>query len=236
MNLLNALQQYTTVLWGGDTFDKKLSQLMAEKQTVLIALCGETAAGKTTLLNQLKNSVSPLAIVNADHYFCDISKKIREYGSFTKLVENGYQTESPDNFQLDVLARDLKKLNRGESILAPKYSMLDGSSTPTQTPYTPKKITIVEGICTFYEPVRDLFDAKIYLTVDPSVQYNRYLKRAAERGQRHSEIDEQYRIICAAAARYIQPNKAHADLIIKSKPLALHNRTQQLLLQRQRGR
>ena len=76
----------------------------------LIGISGESASGKTTICNTIKQSIErlnlPVEILSADNYFKDISQLIKEYGSFDKLLESGYDVDSPDNFQMDLLFFD----------------------------------------------------------------------------------------------------------------------------------
>ena len=63
----------------------------------------------------------PVSILSTDNYFKDISTLILRYGSFDKLRDSGYDIDSPDGFQLDVLYDDLENLSLGNNIKSPKY-------------------------------------------------------------------------------------------------------------------
>ncbi len=217
MNLIDAIKKQTRIIKSTPFIKSKLDKLTRRQPVVLVALCGETAAGKTTLLNALKQDVSDLSLVSADNYFCDIADKIREYGSFTKLVESGYQTESSENFQMDLLRSDLTNLKAGHTIYTPYYEMCDGSSTANKIQCIPSKVVIVESICTLYPEVRDLFDLKIYLSIDRQIQWERYVNRAVERNLKPSEMKEQFEIVTRAAEKYIIPNQVYADMIVEGR-------------------
>ena len=217
MNLIDAILTQANVLQAKYAVKQKLTYLIQKQDVVLVALCGESAAGKTTLLRALKAQIPELSVINADNYFCDISDKVKKFGSFTKLVESGYQTESAENFQMELLRQDLKKLKEGKVIQTPCYDMKKGASRAKAIICKPAKIVFVESICTLYPQVRDLFDFKIYLSVDKNVQWARYQERAAERGQNPQEIAKQFEIISQAAEKYIKPYKAYVDLVIERK-------------------
>lgn len=189
-----------------------------KRSVVLIALCGESAAGKTTLLNRLKAKNNNISVISADNYYKDISDLIERYGSFTHLVESGYDSESASAFEMSRLITDLKTLKKGDGIWMPFYDMSTGKSIPHARWFQPQEIVIVEGICTFYEPIRDLFDLKIYLQADKERQKRRYFERAVERGQNPNEIQRQFEMVCLAAQKNIIPNQKYADLVVKLKP------------------
>ena len=217
MNLIDAILQHANVLQSTPAIKQKLAKLMKQQDVILIALCGESASGKTTLLNALKDKVPQMSVISADNYFCEISDRISEVGSFTKLVESGYETESSQNFQMDLLSSDLKALRSGRTIDTPYYEMRDGSSKAKAIHCRPSKIVFVESICTLYPEVRDLFDLKIYLSIDKAVQWKRYQERAITRNQDPLQMKKQFEIVSKAASKYIIPNKEFADLVIEGK-------------------
>lgn len=188
------------------------------KPVTLIALCGESAAGKTTLINRLIEKNKNISVISADHYYKDISDLIERFGSFTCLVESGYDAESASAFQMLRLVRDIKTLKQGHGIWMPFYDMTNGRSVPEAKWFEPQKTVIIEGICTFYEPIRDLFDFKIYLQADKERQKRRYFERAIERGQNPDEVKKQFKLVCQAALKNIIPNQKYADLVVKLKP------------------
>ncbi len=220
MNLIELISNQTKVLHIAPALRQKFLKMMREQPVILVALCGETASGKTTLTNALKTHIPTVSVISADNYFCDISEQMRTFGSFSKLVESGYDTDSADNFQMAVLRHDLQTLKANQKISMPHYEMRDGSSTPKAIPFTPSKIVCVEGICTLYPHVRDLFDIKVYLSVDKKIQWARYQKRATERGQNPAQIRTQFELVSRAAEKYIIPNKAYADLVVESYPMS----------------
>lgn len=201
-----------------DKTQNETAKLQNKKPVTVIALCGESAAGKTTLLTRLKDKNKNIGVISADNYYKDISDLLAKYGSFTRLVESGYDAESASAFQMSCLVRDIKTLKQGQGILMPFYDMTTGKSVPEAKWFQPEEIVIIEGICTFYEPIRDLFDIKIYLQADKERQKRRYFERATERGQNPNEIRHQFELVCLAAQKNIIPNQKYADLIVKLKP------------------
>ena len=110
-------------------FISKFSKRLINKpqKRLLIGITGESACGKSTICRQLTDTINtlklPISIVSADNYFNDISDLINQYGDFDSLRDNGYDVDSPESFQLDILKRDLEAISQGEDIIIP-YSVV----------------------------------------------------------------------------------------------------------------
>ena len=157
-------------------------------QRIMIALTGESASGKTTICKTIKNAIEkfdmPIEIISADNYFNDISELIKKYGSFDSLRDNGYDVDSPESFQLELLKEDLIRLKNGEDVRIPKYLVNGtGVSVPKAIEKKSKKIIVVEGMATVYKDIKDIFDIKIFVDIDKQLQKRFFLNRAAERNQ-----------------------------------------------------
>lgn len=185
----------------------------------LVGICGESASGKTTICNRIKHSTvklnMPVEIISSDNYFNDISELVRIHGSFDKLLESGYDVDSPNNFQLDLLKRDLENLSQGSDVKMPYY-LHDGSGVviPENIPAKAEKIIVVEGMASMYGDVRDIFDVKVYVDIDRSTQQKWFLERAVTRNQTQENALKQLEYVRRVAKDYIHPQKANADIII----------------------
>ena len=98
------------------------------------------------------------------------------------------------------------------------YDMKTGESKPEQILYKPSKLVFAEGICTFYDEIRDMFDVKVYLTVDKEVQKERYFKRVLERGHRLEDMEQQFKRVSESAEKYIRIHQKYADLVMELYP------------------
>lgn len=202
-------------------FISKFSRRLIEnpQKKFLIGVTGESASGKTTICKQIKKTSSelqfPLEFLSIDNYFNDISDLIKKYGSFDALRDNGYDVDSPESFQLDLLKEDLTKLSNGESIRAPEY-LINGTgiSVPNSIPISSEKFILVEGMAAMYKDIRDLFDVKIYIDIDPKIQKKWFMARAEKRNQDAANAEKHWNYVCAAAEKYIRPSMHDADIII----------------------
>ena len=203
-------------------FISKFSRRLIENphKKFLIGVTGESASGKTTICKQIKktsNDLSfPLEYLSIDNYFNDISELIKKYGSFDALRDNGYDVDSPNSFQLDILKEDLDKISHGEDIYSPEY-LLNGTgvSVPKAKFVPSNKIVVVEGMASMFGDNKDIFDIKVYVETDLNIRRERFLTRAyTERNQDLENAKKHWEYILGAGEKYVKPYRAEADIII----------------------
>ncbi len=189
---------------------------------ILIALSGQSASGKSTICKKITECIKalnlPISILTADNYFNDISALIQKYGNFDLLRDSGYDIDSPDNFDLDLLKEDILKLQHGEDVLTPEYLVNGtGKSKPKSIPVKSQKVIIVEGMCSIYEKVQDVFDIKVYIDLDENERKNRFMNRAIQRNQDEENALKHWDYIVEAGKKYLIPNKEKCDIIINGE-------------------
>lgn len=198
-------------------FSKRLINNPQKK--LLIGITGESACGKSTICRQIKETIKdlalPVSIVSADNYFNDISELIKRHGDFDNLRDNGYDVDSPESFQLELLKNDLETISQGEDIKMPEY-LLNGTgvSVPKSIPVKSEKIVVVEGMSTMYKDVKDIFDIKIYIETDCEERKQRFLNRAVERNQDEQNAQKHWEYVRLAGEKYVLPSKIESDMVI----------------------
>lgn len=199
-------------------FSKRL--IHEPNKKIMVGITGESASGKSTICNKIKSVIEefnmPVTIVNTDNYFNDISDLIAKYGSFDALRDNGYDVDSPNSFQLDILKEDLESISKGEDIYCPEY-LLNGTgvSVPKAKKVPSNKIVVVEGMASMYGDNKDIFDVKIYIETDFEIRKERFMKRAyMERNQDLENAKKHWEYILGAGEKYIKPYRADADIIL----------------------
>lgn len=198
-------------------FSKRL--INNPQKRLLIGITGESACGKSTICDQIKDTIKcldlPVSIVSTDNYFNDISALIKQYGDFDNLRDNGYDVDSPESFQLELLKRDLEIISQGDDIKTPQYLVNGtGVSVPDSIYVKSKKIVVVEGMSTMYKDVKEIFDIKIYIEVGHEERKKRFLNRANERNQNKENALKHWEYLKIAGQKYVQPIKSEADMII----------------------
>lgn len=186
---------------------------------LLIGITGESACGKSTICCQLKETIKglnlPVSIISSDNYFNDISDLIKQYGDFDNLRDNGYDVDSPESFQLDLLKKDLETISLGEDIKIPEY-LLNGTgcSVANSVDIKSEKIIVVEGMSTMYKDVKNIFDVKIYVETDSEERKQRFFNRAVERNQDQENAQKHWDYVQSAGEKYVRPSRNEADMII----------------------
>jgi len=198
-------------------FSKRL--INNPQKRILIGITGESACGKSTICCQIKETIEnlnlPVSIISADNYFNDISELINQYGTFDSLRDNGYDIDSPESFQLDVLKEDLESISQGKDIKMPEY-LLNGTgiSIPLSVPVKAQKIIVCEGMSTMYKDVKDIFDIKIYIEADHEERKRRFFSRAKDRNQDSENAQKHWDYIQTAGEKYIRPFKNETDIVL----------------------
>ena len=200
------------------SFSKRL--INNPQKRIMIGITGESASGKSTICNEITNVIKklslPVTIVTTDNYFKDISDLIAKYGNFDNLRDNGYDVDSPNNMQLDVLRSDLIAISNGEDILTPEY-LINGTgiSIPKSKLVESNKIVIVEGMATMYDGIKDIFDIKLYIETDIEIRKQRFITRALhERNQDYDNALKHWEYILDAGKKYIIPSRPDMDIIL----------------------
>ncbi len=189
---------------------------------ILIAISGESASGKSTICSQISKCIKelnlPVSILSADNYFKDISELIKKHGSFDVLRDSGYDIDSPQNFNLELLKKDVLKLQAGNDILAPEYLVNGtGKSKPSSIPVKSKKIIVVEGMCTIYNNLNKIFDINIYIDLDDIERKRRFFNRAKLRNQNEENAKKHWDYLMKAGKKYVASQKNKSDIILNGE-------------------
>lgn len=194
--------------------------ILNPSKKIMIGITGESASGKSTICRAISDVINnyamPVSILTTDNYFNDISSLIMEHGSFDKLRDIGYDVDSPESFQLDILKDDLENISKGEDIYSPEY-LINGTgiSIPKAKFIPSKKVVVVEGMASMYEGIKDIFDIKVYVETDINIRKDRFMKRAyLERNQTLQEAEKHWNYILGAGQKYVVPSKCEADIIL----------------------
>lgn len=184
----------------------------APHRPVMLAICGDSAAGKTTITKGLVDALGPdrcLSICVDDYHRYDRAE--RRALPFTPL--------HPDCNFIDVMEQHLQLLALGRPVLKPVYDHATGTITRPEY-VAPKDFVIVEGLHPLSTRLtRACFDVTVYL--DPPEATRRAWKMRRDTTKR-GYTPEQVRADLARrepeSARYIRPQRRFADIVVRFSP------------------
>jgi uridine kinase len=201
--------QRTGVLqWAETTKDSHLSA----KRPIIIGVAGGTASGKTTVSQQILETVgtNQLAYIEHDSYYRDLSHLPLE-------ERKEFNFDHPNSLENELLVAHLKTLLQGQPVQVPVYNFAQYIRTNELRQVEPRRVIMVEGILIFVDrELRDLMDVKIYVDAPPDLRFIRRLKRdVVERGRTVNHVIEQYlETVRPMHLEFVEPSKRHADVII----------------------
>jgi phosphoribulokinase len=180
---------------------------------VLLAIAGDSAAGKTTLTRGLVEALGPervTAICTDDYHRYDRDE--RRARSVTPL--------HPDSNHIPIIEQQLQLLARGEPILKPVYDHANGTLTRPRL-VEPRPYVVVEGLLPLHtKAMRACFDVTVY--VDPPEALRRRWKVSrdtAHRGYTAADVIAELSRREKDSETFIRPQRAHADIVVRFAPI-----------------
>lgn len=176
---------------------------MASMTTVLI--CGGSCSGKSVFAQKFTNAF----ILEMDHFYFGKDKmKPQEDGS--------YDFDAPESVDIVDCARAVKELATGKPVTIPVYDMVTSDRTGTQTIQLKEndKFIVVPGIFSFYSPLRELGDLKIFIDTPREIRVARRMIRDVAKGRNDIDTLSWSITVENNHQKYIEPMKQYADLLI----------------------
>ena len=191
-----------------------------QKRSIILGVTGESASGKTTLVNNtlkacVKNRNKNICtIISCDDYFKDTSKELKEAGSFENLFKLGVNFDIPAAYDLDVMSEHIKELSRGRKIISPRYDFVTCESFSDGEIKKPAKVILSEGLFALESIFEDVLDVSIYIETPEELIKERWFKRAVSRGKTPQDANVMFDIVKNEAKCHIIPKKESADMVI----------------------
>lgn len=144
---------------------QKIDALLNEQPFVRIAIDGRCASGKSTL-GSLLQKVYGANLFHMDDYFLPFPRKTPE-----RLAEPG------GNVDYERFGAEIAHQPKGAPVT---WARFDCGTQALCEPETtqPAALTVVEGSYSLHPTLRDAYDLKIFLDIDPERQSARILKRS----------------------------------------------------------
>jgi uridine kinase len=216
------LQKQPLFLSISEQFILKLVKTIinAHKTTYLIGITGESASGKTTLVENAakafhKNSRDDLfTTICCDDYYHDMSEKLSAAGSYEKLFLNGFSLDTPNAINLELMKAHLISLKHNCGINAPYYDFVTCKSIPNKIYKKPASIVLNEGLYVLNPDVKDVHDIKVYVFTPFNIIQERWYRRAESRGKCGKAAEMQFADVNSTAQVYIRPTMQEADIVV----------------------
>ena len=191
-----------------------------------IGVCGETASGKSTIVLDSIGIIESFARefmltnvitrINTDDYYYDRSEEVKKAGSFAEFVKN-YDLDVPEAMELSLMKKHIQMLLNRQEVLLPRYDM-SGTAKRIDNFIKAESSSVIvsEGLYTLVDGIADVFDFKIYVDIDKSVQKKRFYERAQQRGL-GSSADRIYENASQKALIHIYPCINNADIVLNGE-------------------
>ena len=181
-------------------------------RSIIIAVAGGSASGKTTVVNEIRDALAneDIVIIKHDDYYRDQSDKTMEERKRTNY-------DHPSSLENELLIQHLKDLLNGNSINKPNYDFVEQTRSKEYTLVNPAKVIILDGILVLEdERIRELCDIKVFVECDEDLRLIRRIKRdMVERGRDFDHIIEQYLTsVKPMYHAFVSPSKRYADVLI----------------------
>ena len=189
----------------------------AGPRPVMVAIAGDSAAGKTTITAGLVRALGPdrsLAVCVDDYHRYDRAE--RKHVPFTAL--------HPDCNYVDIVEQHLQLLATGHPILKPVYDHHTGLLTRPQY-VEPREFVIVEGLLPLHTRLTTAcFDVTVYLNPPEEVRREWKIGRdTAQRGYTRQQVLAELDRREPESEAFIRPQRRRADIVVRFAPVRQRN-------------
>ena len=177
----------------------------------VIGIAGGTGAGKTTVSRLVtRNLGDDVTRIPLDNYY-------RERSDLSVEERSEINYDHPSAFEWDLLRDHLEALLEGRSVEMPRYDFEVHNRTDERTTVEPTDVVVLEGILALHdEAINAMLDLRLYVETDADVRILRRIRRdVLDRGRDLEGVIDQYlSTVKPMHERFVEPTRAHADLII----------------------
>lgn len=178
----------------------------------LIAVCGASGSGKTTVATGLLNALKAdqACLLSLDHYY-------RDLGHLTPMVRNQQNFDIPESIEHSLLCQNLHALKQGATVQIPQYDFTTHTRCQETHEQRPTNYIILEGIFALsYPTVRHQLDLSIFVQCPEAICLERRIERdVSERGRSRESVLKQYNeTVLPAFKAQIEPQVIYADMVV----------------------
>jgi phosphoribulokinase len=186
----------------------------APGRPAMLAIAGDSAAGKTTITAGLVKALGPercTAVCVDDYHRYDRAE--RGNLPFTVL--------HPDCNHVDIMEQHLQLLATGHPVLKPVYDHRTGTFTRPQY-VEPREFVIVEGLLPLHTKLAAAcFDVTVFLNPPEEIRRDWKIRRdTAHRGYTSEQVLAELQRREPDSEAFIRPQQARADIVVRFAPVA----------------
>ncbi|MGH8903374.1 MAG: phosphoribulokinase [Egibacteraceae bacterium] len=183
------------------------------ERPVMLAIAGDSAAGKTSLTR---------GIVNALGQDQSVSICVDDYHRYDRQERKGlpFTPLHPDCNYVEIMEQHLQLLATGQPILKPVYDHATGQLVRPEL-VEPHPYVIVEGLLPLFTKLsRSAFDITVYLDPPEDIRREWKISRdCGERGYTEDQVIAELERREPESAAFIRPQRAHADIVVRFRPV-----------------
>jgi phosphoribulokinase len=187
--------------------------MLPQRRVTIIGIAGDSGAGKSTYVEHLRTLLGEdrVTVMTGDDYH-SLDRVER-----SKLGVTALDPWKANN--LGLLVDHVWSLKQGRSIIKPIYDHSTGTFAEPEE-IRPKDVVLIEGLHILYlEKLREAIDLKIYFDTDIPLRVRWKVRRdAGVRGYTETEVLQEIERRKPDVERFIEPQKAWADLVIHYLP------------------
>lgn len=183
------------------------------KRPVMLAIAGDSAAGKTTLTKGLVDALGAHRITS----LC-----VDDYHRYDRQERKGlpFTALHPDCNYVQIMEQHLGLLATGQPVLKPVYDHDTGQLTRPEL-IEPTEFVIVEGLLPLYTRLAQAcFDITVYLDPPEPIRRNWKVKRdVAKRGYTPEQVLAELDKREPESEAYVRPQRSAADIVVRFGPI-----------------
>ncbi|MBA3249821.1 MAG: phosphoribulokinase [Geodermatophilaceae bacterium] len=186
---------------------------LRERRPVMVAIAGDSAAGKTTL------TAGIVAALGAERITSICADDYHRYDR-TERKELPFTALHPDCNYISIMEQQLQLLATGQPILKPVYDHSTGELVRPEL-VEPREFVIVEGLLPLTTRMsRACFDVSVYLDPPEPLRHEWKIARdTGERGYERDQVEAELARREPESAEFIRPQRAHADIVVRFAPI-----------------
>jgi uridine kinase len=181
----------------------------------LVGIAGGSGSGKTTIAASLVERLhGQVVVIQHDAYYRHSPEL-----SFEERAAVNY--DHPASLDTGLLVEHLGLLRSGTAVAKPTYDFSRHLRAEQVVTVEPAPVIVVEGILVLADPqLRAELDLRVFVDTDADIRLARRIERdVEERGRTVASIIAQYfSTVRPMHLQFVEPSKAHADIVIGGAP------------------